>query len=415
MKILIAAASHSSNLSGIQRHAFNMARCILETEEISTVHLVVAPWQRDLVEAVGLKSSSKLSVHIANMKQNSLSRNLWYYRQLPKLTAQLDVDVVHLTYPTPIPKFSARPTAVTLHDLYPYEIPLNFGPLKFIFNRLILRHCLRNVDAIACVSEATNTQLKRYFSASTLRKALRIYNCVETGPLHFIRSAQIQNLQGVPFLLCVAQHRHNKNILLLIRAFDRLLRLGKIAPNTSLVIIGIVGPETSKINRLISSKKLGLRIRLLEGTSEAELQWCYTNCDALVAPSITEGFGLPVAEGLLAGCRVICSDIPAHREIGEGQCRFVSLKEEPEKMLAAAIAATLQEPPNKPIPLPQFSARIIAKQYVDLYRRLCMCVACDNQAVLSNNQQTNKMEAIPSPTIERPLAPRSGGTRYGHI
>ena len=58
----------------------------------------------------------------------------------------------------------------------------------------------------------------------------------------------------------------------------------------------------------------------------------------LSAPSITEGFGLPVAEALLAGCRVVCSDIPAHREVGDGHCRFVALQRNAEDALLEAIA-----------------------------------------------------------------------------
>jgi glycosyltransferase involved in cell wall biosynthesis len=85
---------------------------------------------------------------------------------------------------------------------------------------------------------------------------------------------------------------------------------------------------------------------------------------------MTEGFGLPVAEALLAGCRVVCSDIPAHREVGNGQCRFVALRRDAEEALARAISATLREPKKAPMPLPQFSAPVLAQQYLVLYRNL---------------------------------------------
>ncbi len=370
MKILIAVASFASNLSGVQRHGFNLARCLLLQPEISELHIVVAPWQRNLVRTAGVHRDVRLVTHVADTARGSISRNLWYYRGLPQLAAQLEVDLVHLSYPMPLDAAAFKcPTVVTLHDLYPYEIPMNFGFPKFIVNRLILRQCLRSADAIACVSDATLSRLGLYAPPSVWRKAIRIHNCVEAEPLS-TNASPIPGWMHEPFLLSIAQHRRNKNIPLLINTFGSLLRSGRIASNSKLVVVGIGGPESSRINRLLADSGLSQCVHLLEGLSEPELQWCYLNSEVLVAPSITEGFGLPVAEGLLAGCRIVCSDIPAHREIGVANCRFVDLQGNAEEALADAIAVTLREPKSPPVPLPQLSAPILAKQYVALYRRL---------------------------------------------
>jgi glycosyltransferase involved in cell wall biosynthesis len=149
-----------------------------------------------------------------------------------------------------------------------------------------------------------------------------------------------------------------------------LARFGQLDPNTKLVVVGIPGPETHRIQRLVSRCGLERSVHFLKGLSEPELQWCYARCEALVAPSRTEGFGLPVAEALLAGCRVICSDIPAHREVGDRHCRFVDLDRDAENTLSEAIIATLKMPRKSPIPLPQFSASVLAEQYSRLYRNL---------------------------------------------
>ena len=156
----------------------------------------------------------------------------------------------------------------------------------------------------------------------------------------------------------------------MIRAFDSLLRSGRIEPNSRLVIIGIQGPESKRIDRLLSSLGLERRVHLLEGVSEQELQWCFHNCEALVSPSNTEGFGLPIAEGLLAGCRIVCSDIPAHREVGGSNCHFFALQGDAVEPLAEAISAALSESKTPPISLPQFSAAVLAREYIALYRRL---------------------------------------------
>lgn len=370
MKIMVTVASFSSEISGIQRHALNMVRCLLRRPEISRVDLVVAPWQTQLVESAGYCPDGRVTTHIAEMDQSPLSRNLWYYRKLPALASRLQPDVVHLSYPAPVDAaLLGRPTVATLHDLYPCEIPSNFRFPHVIFNRLALRQCLRSVDAIACVSETTMLRLRQYAPRSTWQKAVRIYNCVEPEP-HYATPPPIWNWRREPFLLSVAQHRKNKNIRLLIRTFHRLLRASEIDSSMKLVVVGIDGPETRHIQQLVSELDLDSRVLLLRGLSDSELQWCYERCEVLVAPSKTEGFGLPVAEGLLVGCRIVCSDIPAFREVGGPHCRYVTLGKGEEERLAIAIQAILQEPQKKPLSLPQFAADVLANQYVGLYRTL---------------------------------------------
>jgi glycosyltransferase involved in cell wall biosynthesis len=370
VRILVTAAQFSSNISGLQRHAFNVVRCVLKQQEISSVHFVIAPWQRELVRDAGLHSMDRVTLHVADMSRSILSRNLWYYYRLPELAAQIQPDVVHLSYPVPVNSSAIScPTVVTLHDLYPYEIPGNFGFPKVFFNRFILQQCLRNVDAVACVSDATVLRMKQYIPPPIWGKAIRIYNCVETEPVR-AEESPLPNWHSDPFLLSVSQHRKNKNIPLLIRVFHRLLHHRLIHEDMKLVVIGIVGPETARIRQLTSELQLGERVLFLQGLSEPELQWCYTHCEALVAPSETEGFGLPVAEALLAGCRVICSDIPSFREIDEERCRFVALGPGAEQRFAEAIVASLKQPPTPPIFLSQFSSEVLGTQYLNLYRRL---------------------------------------------
>lgn len=370
MRILVAAASFSSAMSGIQRHAFNVVRCLLKHPEVSAVDLVMAPWQLDLVRSAGLGDDPWLTIHVARMEPTSVHRNLWYYTQLPKLAAGLRSDVVHLSYPMPVnSRAFACPTVVTLHDLYPYEIPLNFGFPKFIFNRAVLQQCLRNVDAIACVSETTRRLLNEVSPVRVWNKSTRIYNCVEPATSCSITSP-LPAWDGEPFLLCVAQHRRNKNLPLLIRAFTRLLDTVRIDPNTKLVIVGIKGPETMEIEMLISAYHMERKVLLLEGLAEDELQWCYAKCEAVIVPSSTEGFGLPVAEALLAGCRVICSDIAVLREIGGKHCCYVSLSGDAVENLAQGVSATILNRAPQQVSLPQLSAEVLGREYIRLYRGL---------------------------------------------
>jgi glycosyltransferase involved in cell wall biosynthesis len=369
MNVLLAAVSGASNISGIQRHAFNVARCLMLQPQISTVHLVIAPWQEQMIDLVGLAHNRRLRIHVADMGAGSITRNAWYWYGLPKLAALLQPDVIHLSYPVPVKYGLCWPTVVSLHDLYPYEVPGNFRFPHVWFNQLVLQQCLRTVDAIACVSDTTLHRLKQHTRSSIWQKALRIYNCVEPGHSGS-RNTPIPDLQDKPFLLCVAQHRHNKNIPLLIRVFQRLLRSGDIHAATRLVVVGIPGPETPIIRALIDRGQLAGKVHLLSGLTEPELYWCYRYCDALIVPSMTEGFGLPVAEGLLAGCRIVCSDIPALREVGRHHCTYFDLEYNQEESLAAAILNSVRRQQQEPIPLRHLSAKVLGSEYVALYRHL---------------------------------------------
>jgi glycosyltransferase involved in cell wall biosynthesis len=370
VKVVIALTSSSGQLSGVQRHAINLARCLLTRKQITAVHLIAAPWQQDFVHDTAPRGDARLHLHTASVRNTSLSRNAWYYAALPRMAARLQADVVHLGYPTPLHRGAYHcPTVVTLHDLYPYDVPENFGFPKVLFNKLILRRCLEMVDAIACVSRSTLARLEGIEPRLALAKAVVIYNCVESQR-HVSATSPLPQWSGEPFLLCVAQHRRNKNILFLLRIFERLLRAGQVAPATRLVIVGIPGPETNAILRFLAGAKIADHVVLLNGLSEEELQWCYRNCELLLAPSLIEGFGLPVAEALLAGCRTICSDIPAFRELGGDRCVYIALNATAEQAFADAIRAAIREPSCKPVALPQLSAPFIAEQYLQLYRSL---------------------------------------------
>ena len=149
------------------------------------------------------------------------------------------------------------------------------------------------------------------------------------------------------------------------------------------------GPETRRIQSAIKKAGFGKNIVLMEGLSDPQLQWCYRNCEVVLAPSTVEGFGLPVVEALLAGARVVCSDIPAFREIGSDFCRYVPLGRSMEEGFANAILAVMQRLRGAPVVLPHLSASVIAEQYVTLYRRLlkqCLIACASSHPAVSERQ-----------------------------
>jgi glycosyltransferase involved in cell wall biosynthesis len=367
MRIVIAAVTSSAHLSGVSRHAANMARCLLRRADVSAVHLIVAKWQYESMLGVVPVTDPKLHIHRVAIHGSVAGRNLWYYTCLPDLAAKLEADIVHLAYPVPVRRASFQCSiVVTVHDLYPYDIPGNFGFPRVFFNRAILYQCLRAVDAIACVSESTSRRLEIYFSRLAREKAVTVYNCVQPA-CGAAPKDPLPAWDRGPFFLCVAQHRRNKNVVFTMRVFERLLRGGDIDAATRLVILGIEGPETPRIRRFIRNSGLARQIVLLQGVNDAELRWYYGHCELLLAPSIVEGFGLPVVEAMMHRCRVVCSDIAAFREVGGSYCHYSALTTE---AFADAVRIALKSVKLRAVAIDQFSDARVAEAYLRLYVRL---------------------------------------------
>lgn len=368
MNVVVAALSAPSQLNGVSRHAVNLPAALLAAPGIENIHFLCGDWQKSIFHGAVKTRDPRLHLHWISLRDVNFNRLLWYYFELPQIAAQLDAEIVHLAHPAPVAKNAFPcPVVLSLHDLYPFDIPENFGFLKGAFARRIVAQCLRRVDAIACVSASTRARLDKWFPRQ-LRKAAVVPNIVELPPA--TSHCGLEPLIGRTFVLCVAQHRSNKNVPLAIQAFQRALEQEILHPGARIAIVGIPGPETKRIQNLIRELRLSGRVLLMSGLSDAQLRWCYENCALLLAPSSIEGFGLPVAEAMLAGCRVVCSDIPAFRELRGDACRFVGWGGDILENYTEAIRDVLALPKPSGLPLPQLSVSAVGQQYLALYQSL---------------------------------------------
>jgi glycosyltransferase involved in cell wall biosynthesis len=367
MNLLITAISSATGPSGICRHAFNLARCAASRGEMQ-VTLALGMWQERYFRNSFDLEALKVSVIPVNISNDAFARNMWYLGELPKLADEVVADIVHLSFPVPIRRCSIRcPVVVSLHDLYPYDEPNNFGFPRVFFNRVFLHQCLNEVDCVACVSEITLSRLKGRFPRFAHRKSVVVHNCITIGSSEPVSPVGLHS----KFVLMVAQHRANKNILLALKVFDELLQRKSIDQGTLLLLIGNQGQETAAIRALIEKRSLEASVKLIDGVTDGELRWLYENCEFLMVPSSMEGFGLPIAEGLYCGSRIVCSDIPAFREIGGDACHYFDLHARSDSSaMIEAVRKALSGPPRRMKRLEKFAPKTVASQYAALYSQL---------------------------------------------
>lgn len=346
MEVLISALSRFSKPSGICRYAANLAKCLAKNDRITKVSLIVGEWQIDYFKNSFKIDDIKIKILPINIKNSSLYRNIWFLFKLPALVNKVKPDIVHLSFPIPFfKKFFSVPVVATIHDLYPFDKPENFGFPNVWFNQLFLKICLANAEGIVSVSQQTSNRIEHYFPKLSAKKKNRvIYNYVDFS-LTGVQVPSINDIESNDFLLCVAQHRQNKNIDLSIEAFDLLReKENKVNYSTKLIVVGSKGPETENILKLIHNLSLENRVILTSSVSDGELCWLYQNCKVLVCPSSVEGFCLPLAEGLYFSAPTVCSDIPILREVGDSDCVYFDLEGEAVQNLAEAIANVWEKP-----------------------------------------------------------------------
>ncbi|GAB4533164.1 MAG: glycosyltransferase family 1 protein [Ruegeria sp.] len=232
------------------------------------------------------------------------------------------------------PLLARRPSVVCFHDTIPERFPDLIFPRKLNF-RLWQAKCWlakKQATRVMTISEASVSDL-----AAILRIPRGKIDTITEGAEPIFAPARDQSLldrvrqshgipQNAPLLVYVGGFNRHKNVLRLIEAMPRIVaRL----PDTRLAIVGrttgarfwdnVADLKASAAANAACSDNI-----LFTGEiDDAELAALLNTADALVFPSLWEGFGLPALEAMSCGTPVLSSDRGSLPEVvGDGGLYF---------------------------------------------------------------------------------------------
>jgi glycosyltransferase involved in cell wall biosynthesis len=245
------------------------------------------------------------------------ARYAWEQLALPSLLRRESVDLVHsLGYVGPLA--APCPQVVTIHDLNYRDPAVSMAWHK----RRILGGFVETV-AVRAAHILTMSEFSKRQIVEQLGIPAEKVTTSHLGPRRQVRPPDEGTLawNGVtddPYVVVFSGSAIHKNIPRLIAAFGQIAQR---APHR-LVVIGHL-PSDGCVQHAIAVNQLSERVTLTGYLPESEVARALAGADALVFPSLYEGFGLPILDAQAARVPVACSSAGSLPEVaGEGAVVF---------------------------------------------------------------------------------------------
>lgn len=300
-------------------------------------------------------------------------RFAWELRRLGEAAERAGADVYHGTH-FYTPRRLDVPRVATIHDLTFYRMPKRYGSAHRKYYRGIARTA-RWAERIIVPSRAVATDAVRCLGLAPQR--IRV---IPEAPRPELRPAPIEAVAELrarlgleqPYLLCLGTAEPGK------RAVDAIRALPSVRERHPSAVLALAG-NPGRLSKALSSEaaRLGVAgaVKFLGYVPDEDLAALFTGAEALVFPSLFEGFGLPPLEAMACGTPVIAAQAPAMDDVLSGAAIFVPLR---DPGAIAAAASELMANPARQADISEMSLRLaatyswkrVAEETVAVYREL---------------------------------------------
>lgn len=281
------------------------------------------------------------------------------------------LDLMHFTYFS-YPVLYNRRFIATIHDLTPLSYktgkastknPLIYE-IKFFAFKTVLDALIKKAKIIITPSKTVKEQLIKYYSDKYVNKIESIYEGVDYRLILAKENTNLSKKFKGNYFIYVGNFYPHKNVDSLIKAFTM------IDKNLKLILIGPNDFFAQRMYQLINQLKQDKRIVFYHNPKDSDLVFFYKNAKALINPSLSEGFGLPLIEASYFKLPIIASDIDVFKEILGN--KYIAFNPKNINNIVSKILSFLNKENKHQLELPidKFSFRKMTEETLNIYKKV---------------------------------------------
>lgn len=281
-------------------------------------------------------------------------------------------------YNIPIFPIRAKKRIVTIHDACHLAFKNSLGWKQKFYAQAMLKQATSRSDLVITDSFFSRFELNKYLSPTN--EIHVIYPAVDFDRFSQEPSSgstdSLIRKYSLPssFFLVVGNVKPHKNLKLILDAYEQF------SIEIPLVVIGKINGLSQldpSIQRIRNSPKLQNKIFLVGEVLDKEIPIFYHLAQALIFPSLYEGFGLPPLEAMASGCPTIVSNRASLPEVC-GDAAFMINPDDPEELANAMFKVSSDPDLQKELikkgklQARRFSWIETGKQYVKLFHEVML-------------------------------------------